>query len=333
MKAATYTRYGGPGVVQITELPAPAPGPGEVLIRVLASTVSSGDARLRAMRMPRGMGLLGRLAFGLTGPRKRVLGSELAGVVAVIGPGVTRFAPGDAVIGFPGVRLGAHAELCVMREDAAIIPRPAHLSDAQAAALAFGGSTALHFLRDKGALRPGEHVLVLGGSGAVGSAAVQIAKALGAHVTATCSLGNVDLVRGLGADEVIDYRATDVTRGGKAFDIVMDCVGATTFSVCLPILKPAGRFLLVAGDLVQMLGALRKGPQGKRCIGGVAPERAADLATLAEFSAGGLYLPAIDSSFALGQIAAAHARVDGGRKRGSVVVMLAPPPTAQSDMR
>lgn len=159
MKAATYTRYGGPEVVQIIELPAPAPRPGELLIRVLATTVSSGDARLRAMRMPRGLGLPGRLAFGLTGPRKRVLGSELAGVVTAIGQGVTRFAPGDAVIGFPGVCMGAHAELCVMREDAAIIPRPAHLSDAQAAALAFGGTTALHFLRDKGALQPGERVL------------------------------------------------------------------------------------------------------------------------------------------------------------------------------
>lgn len=320
MRAATYTRYGGPEVVQITELPAPVPRQGEVLIRVLATTVSSGDARLRAMRMPRGMGVLGRLAFGLTGPRKRVLGSELTGVVAALGQGVTRFSCGDAVIGFTGVRMGAHAEFCVMRQDTAIISRPAHLSDAQAAALAFGGTTALHFLRDKAELRAGERVLVLGASGAVGSAAVQIAHALGAHVTATCSQGNADLVRGLGADEVVDYRATDVARTGKPFDIVMDCVGATTFSACLPILNPDGRFLLVAGDLVQMLGALRKGPQGKRAIGGVAPERVADLVALAEFSAGGQYEPVIDSTYPLDHIAAAHARVDSERKRGSVVV-------------
>jgi NADPH:quinone reductase-like Zn-dependent oxidoreductase len=322
MKTAFYSRYGGPQVVQIADRPTPVPRQSEVLIRVLATTVSSGDARLRAMRMPRGMGLMGRLAFGLSGPRKRVLGSELAGVVAAIGQGVTRFSIGDAVIGFPGVRMGAHAQCCVMREDAAIIHRPANLSDAQAAALAFGGTTALHFLLDKGAVQSGERVLILGGSGAVGSAAVQIAKALGAHVTATCSQGNVDLVRGLGADEVIDYRATDVTRSAGAFDIVMDCVGATTFAACLPILSPGGRFLLVAGDLMQMLSALRKGPQGKRSIGGVAPERAADLETLAQFAAAGLVVPVIDSIVALDQIASAHARVDSGRKRGSVVVTL-----------
>lgn len=137
MKAAAYTRYGGPEVVQIEEVAAPVPRQREVLIQVRATTVSSGDARLRPMRLPRGMGLLGRLAFGLAGPRKRVLGSELTGVVTAIGEGVTRFAPGDAVIGFPGVRMGAHAEFCIMREDAALIHRHANLSDAQAAA--FGG--------------------------------------------------------------------------------------------------------------------------------------------------------------------------------------------------
>jgi NADPH:quinone reductase-like Zn-dependent oxidoreductase len=272
------------------------------------------------------MGLLGRLAIGITGPRKRVLGTELTGFVAATGPGVNRFAVGDAVIAFPGVRMGAHAELCVMREDAAIIQRPANLSDAQAAALAFGGTTALHFLRDKARLRAGERVLILGASGAVGSAAVQMADAMGAHVTATCSQGNAELVRGLGADEVIDYRTTDVSRSGVAFDIVMDCVGATTFAACLPILRPGGRFLLVAGDLAQMLGALRKGPQGQRAIGGVAPERAADLLTLADLTARGQYMPLIDSTYPLEQIAAAHARVDSGRKRGSVVVTMGPSP-------
>ena len=274
------------------------------------------------MRMPRGMGLMGRLAFGLAGPRKRVLGSELVGVVAAIGQAVTRFSAGDAVIGFPGVHLGAHAQFCVMREDAAIVHRPAHSTDAQAAALAFGGTTALHFLLDKGELQSGQRVLILGGSGAVGSAAVQIATAWGAHVTATCSQGNGGLVRGLGADEVIDYGAEDVTRSARPFDIVMDCAGATTFAACQPILNPGGRFLLVSGDLMQMLGTLRKGEQGKRAIGGVAPERAGDLETLAQLAAGGRYVPVIDSILPLDQIASAHARVDSGRKRGSVVVTL-----------
>ncbi len=332
MKAAVYTRYGGPEVVQVTDIAAPTPGRGEVLIRVLATTVSSGDARLRAMRMPRGMGLLARLAIGVTGPRKRVLGSELTGVVTAIGRDVTRFAPDDAVIGFPGVQMGAHAQFCVMRERAAIIPRPACLTDAQAAALAFGGTAALYFLRDRGALRPGERALILGASGAVGSAAVQIARALGAHVTATCSLRNAELVRSLGAAEVIDYRAIGVTRSARPFDVVMDCVGASTFATCLPILAPGGRFLIVAGDLAQMLGALRKGPQGRRALGGVAPERAADLATLADLSARGLYLPVIDSMVALDDIAAAHGRVDSGHKRGSVVVTLARWPAKEGSL-
>ncbi|NCO86136.1 MAG: NAD(P)-dependent alcohol dehydrogenase [Rhodobacterales bacterium] len=322
MKAAVVTRYGPPEVVRIADLPMPQPGPGEVLIRIHASTVASGDWRLRSGTAPRGFGLIIRLAFGLRGPRQPVLGTELSGIVEATGPGVTRFAPGDAVLAFCGVTMRCHAEYRVVKADAAIVAKPATLSHAQAAALSFGGTTALHYLRDKARLQAGERLLVIGASGAVGSAAVQLGRYLGAEVSTLTSAANTALMRQIGADRTLDYTSDDYTAEAARYDVIMDCVGATRFRRALPALAPAGRFLMVAGDLPQMLGALRPGPQGKRCLGGPAPERAADVALLADLAAQGACVPLIDSSYPFDQIAQAHARVETGRKRGNVVVTM-----------
>lgn len=300
----------------------PAPKANEVLIRIHAGTVASGDWRLRSGCMPRGFGLISRLVFGLRRLRQPMLGTEFCGTVVALGPGVTRFKAGDAVVGFPGGGLRCHAEYRVMSEGAALVRQPANLSDAEAAALCFAGTTALHYLRDQARLQPGESVLILGGAGAVGSAAVQLARHFGATVSATSSAANLDLLRQLGAAHTFDYREHDYSHDGPRYDVVMDTVGASTFAAACQALRPGGRYLAIAADLPAMLAGLRKGPQGQRQLSGPAPERRADVALLAALAAQGHYRPVIDRIYPLAQVAAAHARVETGHKRGNVVLMM-----------
>jgi NADPH:quinone reductase-like Zn-dependent oxidoreductase len=323
MKAATYHRYGPPEVVQIEDIPTPTPKDNEVLIRVHATTVSTADWRLRSLTMPAGFGPLGRLAIGITGPRNKILGTELSGVITAIGSGVTRFKTGDRVVAFPGARMRAHAEYRALPETAPIVLKPANLSHGQAAALSFGGTTALWFLRDKGGVKPGDHVLILGASGSVGTAGIQIARALGATVTATASSRNLALVRELGADHVIDYTAEDVLKTPVRFTHILDTLGVTTYAASERLLQPGGRYLMVAGSLGQNLAALRKHAQGRKHIAGTPSERAMDLATLARWATDGRLTPVIDSVHAFADIAKAHAIVDAGHKRGNVVVHIA----------
>lgn len=323
MKAALCTAYGGPDVVQVRDIPAPVAKPNEVLIRVHATTVASGDARVRGARFPRGFWLPARLFLGLTRPRKPILGTELAGVVEAVGAGVTRYRPGDRVFAFSGAGMGCHAELKAMPEDGAIAAMPAGFTFDESAAISFGGTTALYFLRDVGRVQRGERVLVNGASGAVGSAAVQLARHFGAHVTGVCSAANVDLVRSLGADAVIDYRATDFATSGARWDIVLDAVGNASFARCRHALNDKGRLLLVVGGLGDMLKApFQSMTSGLKVAGGVAPDRAQDIAELKMLCEAGAYKPVIDSRFALDRIAEAHARADSERKVGSVVVTM-----------
>ena len=322
MRAALCTCYGPPETVRIVDLPTPNPKPHEVLIRIHASTVASADWRLRSGSMPLGFGLIARLMFGLRKLRQPILGTEFSGTIAATGSRVTRFKAGDAVVGFSGAGMRCHAEYRTMPETAALAPRPCNLNDAQAAALCFGGTTALHYLRDKARVQPGQSVLILGGAGAVGSAAVQIAKYFGAVVSATSSSANLDLLRRLGADHTLDYRAQDFTRDGARYDIIMDTVGASTFGQACPALRPGGRYLAIATGLPGMLAGLRKGPQGQRQLTGPAPELPADVAWLAALAAQGHFVPVIDQTFPLEQIAEAHARVETGHKCGNVVVTM-----------
>lgn len=322
MKAWTARLYGAPETLRLEDLPVPVPGRGQVLVRVHATSVNSGDVRVRACDFPAGMKTLGRLTLGWSGPRQPVLGTELAGVVEALGEGVTRFRRGDAVFAFPGGRLGAHAEYVVLDQAGPILPLPHALDFHQAAALAFGGTTALHFLR-KSRLKPGQTLLVLGGSGAVGLAMLQLARHRGADITATTSTANLDLVRQYGAHRVIDYTSTDPLDLPERFDIVADTIGAMDFPRAQRLLNPGGRYLAIAGALREMLGSLRPGPGNRRMIAGPAEERLGDLAELARLAEAGLYRPHIDRIFPFAAMPAAHAYVDTGRKRGSVVVAIA----------
>jgi NADPH:quinone reductase-like Zn-dependent oxidoreductase len=268
------------------------------------------------------MKFLGRLALGWSRPRQPVLGTEFSGVVEAVGQGVTRFSRGDAVYAFVGMKQQAHAEYAVIAEAGAIAHLPQGLDFHQAAALCFGGTTALHYLRRAG-LKRGETMLVLGASGAVGSTLVQLGRHQGADVTATTSTGNIDLVSGFGAARVIDYTVTDIAALPDRFDIVADAVGAMDFATAQRLLKPNGRYLAIAGAMAEMLGSLRSGPDGKRMLAGPASERVDDVVELGRLAAAGIYRPHIDRVYAFAEMPIAHAHVDTGRKRGSVVIAVA----------
>ena len=320
MRQWVCRRYGGAEVLSLEHSPKPTPGAGEVLIRIVATTVSSGDVRVRALRMPRGMRLIGRFVLGFLGPRRAVLGTELSGIVEAVGEGVITFKPGSAVIAFPGAKLGCHAEYRVVRADGPIALKPDGVDFESAAAICFGGSTALHFLR-KAALQPGERLLVVGASGAVGSAMVQLAKAKGAVVTAVTSTTNVGLVRALGADAIIDYTDIDDVLAKATYDLIADTVGTIGFTGSVRALNESGRFLAINGEIADMVAG-RKGT--KRCIAGPAEERPGDVVELAGMAATGAFRPVVDSTYAFEDMAAAHRRTDSGRKRGSVVVRVSP---------
>ncbi len=320
MKAAVYRTYGPPDVVKIENVDKPKPKKNEVLIKIHATTVSSADWRVRSLAMPKGFGSLARPVFGLFGPRQPVLGSELAGEIEAVGESVTRFKVGDHVVAYPGISMGCHAEYRTMPEDGRIVLKPATLSFEEAAAMCFGGATALHFLRDVAGIQHGEKILVIGASGSVGSAAVQLAKSFGADVTGVCSTANLDLVRSIGADRVVDYTKEDFTRSGETYDIILDTVGHASFATSKNSLKNKGRILLVVASLPQMLAAMGPKPGNKEVYAGPAKETVEHLLFLKQLAEAAVFRPVIDQSYPLERIAEAHARVDSGRKKGSVVI-------------
>jgi NADPH:quinone reductase-like Zn-dependent oxidoreductase len=261
--------------------------------------------------------------LGLTRPRQPILGTECAGVIEAVGAGATRFRPGDAVFAFSGAGLGCHARLKIMRDDGPLAHKPAGFTFEEAAAISFGGTTALHFLRHRGKVRRGERVLVNGASGSVGTAAVQLAKHFGAHVTGVCSAANADLIRSLGANAVIDYNAADFATSGERWDVILDTVGNAPFARCRNALTEKGRLLLVVGGLMDLLKApFQSMTSGRTVAAGAAPERAEDLAVLRELCEAGAFKPVIDSRYPLVRIVEAHARADSGRKVGNVVVTM-----------
>lgn len=324
MKAAVYERYGPPEVVEVRTVDTPVPKDDEVLIKILATTVCSADWRARSLAMPAGFGPLGRLIFGLSKPRQPILGTELAGVIESVGKGVNAFKVGDEVIAFPGASLGCHAEYRCLREGRPVVLKPSNLSFEEAAALCFGGTTALDFLR-RGKVTSGEKVLVNGASGAVGTAVVQLARHLGAEVTGVCSTGNVELVRSLGAAQVVDYTKEDFTANGETYDVIVDTVGTAPYSRCKRSLAEKGRLLLILGDLGALLSAPWISATTKRNVL-VAPalERVEDLRELAKLAELDAFKPVVDRRYPLDAIVEAHRYVDTGRKRGNVVVTVGP---------
>ncbi len=326
MKAAIYRKYGPPQVIETAETPRPTPGPHDILVKVQASTVSSGDRRARSLNMPAGFGLMGRPVFGMVAPRQPILGAELSGVVVAIGAAVTRFRVNDQVFAFTGAKFGCHAEYRVLPEDGRVLLKPAGLSWEEAAALSFGGTTALYFLKTRGNIRPGDSVLVLGASGCVGTAGVQLARHFGARVTGVCSAASKALVSRIGADDVIDYRAQDFTETGQSYDLILDTAGTAPYGRCEQLLKPGGRLLVVQGTLAQALGM--GGPRkssGRKLISGVARPGLSDLRLLADLAETGAVRPVVDRSFPLAMAAEAHAYVEEGHKVGSVVLTIGSP--------
>jgi len=322
LRACVFSRFGPPEVVTVSEVDTPRPAASDVLVRVHATTVTTADWRIRSSTFPHGFDTMARLVFGWSKPRKQVLGSEFSGEIVEVGERVTKFKVGDAVIGF-SAGLGAHAEFKVMKEDAALVLKPKRMSFEEAAALPFGGTTALHFLTDIGQLKAGEKVLVIGAGGAVGSAAIQLAKHFGARVTAVCSAAKSAKVLALGAERAIDYRLEDFTKGDETYDVILDTIGSTTFSKCRGVLSEKGRLLMIAAGLDQLLlGAWTGIKGGKRALGGVAPERSAHILKLIEIFELGAYRPIVDRVFSMDQIVDAHRLVDSGHKFGSVVVKI-----------
>ena len=323
MKAIIYKKYGAPNVVMLAEVPKPTPKDHEVLIRVHATTVTTGDWRARSLELPSGFGFLARPVFGFFGPRQPILGTELAGTVEAAGRKVTRFKAGDEVFAFTGAAFGCHAEYRTIAETGLIAHKPHNLTFEEAASLSFGGTTALPFLRDKAGIKPGDKVLIVGASGGVGTAAVQIAKHFGAEVTGVCSTANLELVRSIGADRVIDYTREDFTKRGARYDIILDTTGTAPFARCGEALRPGGRLVVVLGSFAQALG-MERPPKasGKKVIASVAAVTVEDMHYLAKLAEAGEFRPVIDRSYPLEHAAEAHAYVDTGRKRGNVVLTI-----------
>ena len=322
MKAIVYERYGPPEVLELMEVAKPTPKHNEVLIKTHATTVTSADWRVRSLEVPLGFRLIVRLVFGILKPKQPILGSELAGVIESIGKDVAKFKVGDQVFAFSDASMGCHAEYKCMPQDGAVVLKPPSLSYDEAAALSFGGTTALDFLR-RGKLQSGEKVLVNGASGGVGTAAVQLAKYFGADVTGVCSTANMELVRSLGARHVIDYTKEDFTQNGETYDVIMDTVGNAPFSRSRDSLKAGGRLLMVLAGLPDMLRIPWVSvTSSKKVIAGPVAVRAEDLRFLAGLAEAGEFRPVIDRRYPFEQIAQAHSYVDTGRKKGNVIITL-----------
>ena len=322
MTALVCEQYGSPDALKFADLPRPSPRREEVLIRVLASTITSGDRRVRSMDMPDGFGLLGRLALGWHGPRQPVLGAEFAGVVQAIGSRAKGFAPGDAVFGISGFQMGGHAEYLCMSAKGAVAHKPERLSFEDAAALSFGGGTALSFLI-RAALSRGEKILINGASGNVGLAAVQLASVMGAEVTGVCSAAHREQVRSLGAARVIDYKQENFTQLVLQFDVMFDVACNQSAERCLEVLKPGGRLVRLQSGLAEMFKAMLVPRRaGRRIIVGTAEERPDHLVQLCELVRQGQFRPVIARMFPFNQAIEAHRYADRAGHGGSVVIKM-----------
>lgn len=315
MKAAVYTQYGSPEVLRVKQVEKPLPQKNELLIRIRATSVNSGDWRLRKAD-PYAV----RLFFGLLKPKINILGSVFSGEVESIGEEVKQFKVGDIVFGHTNMSFGSYAEYLSLPEDASIALKPSNISHNEAAVIPFGGVAALHFLK-KAKIQPGQKVLVVGASGSVGSAAVQLAKSFGADVTGVCSTANIALVKSIGANKVIDYTKEDFAGNGETYDVIFDAVNAISVSRSMKSLNKNGIMILSAAGMSEMLqGLWISMTSNKRVLTGVISHKATDIIFLKELIEAGKFKPVIDRTYPLEQIAEAHAYAEKGRKKGNIAI-------------
>jgi NADPH:quinone reductase-like Zn-dependent oxidoreductase len=330
MKAMIWTAYGPPDVLQLREVAKPHPQEDEVLIRVAATTVTAGDCEMRSLKMPLYLGLPMRAYIGFSKPsRITIPGQELAGEIEATGKQAKRFKEGDAVFGVTGFGMGAYAEyICLPEQHAAsgalLETKPANLTFEQAAAVPIGGVEALHYLR-QAHIQPGQKVLVNGAGGSIGTLAVQLARYYGAQVTAIDSSAKLEMLRSIGAEQVIDYTKEDFTKSGETYDVIFDVAGKSPFSRSLKRLTPGGYYLLGNPSLTHRLRArLTSTVGGKKVIAGVAGYHSEHLILLRELIEAGRLRPVIDRVYPLEQVAEAHRYVETGQKNGSVIIKTLP---------
>jgi NADPH:quinone reductase-like Zn-dependent oxidoreductase len=317
MKAIVYKKYGSPEVLQLEEVEKPNPKDNEVLIKIKATAVNSGDWRLRKAD-PYAV----RLFFGLTKPKINILGGVFSGVIERIGKNVTRFKVGDEVFGHTDMSFGAYAEYKCVPENATLALKPPKMSHQEAATIPFGGTTAWYFIK-KANIQPGQKVLINGASGAVGSMAIQLARYFGANVTGVCSTGNIDLVKSLGADQVIDYTKEDFTKNGEIYDVIFDSVNKISVSRSLKSLSKKGIMILSAAGASEMLqGLWISMTSSQKVITGVISHTTEDIVFLKKLIETNDLKAVIDKVYTLEQMAEAHAYVEKGHKKGNVAIAL-----------
>ena len=328
MKAIVWTKYGSPDGLQLKEVEKPTPKDKEVLVRIHATTVTAGDCEMRRLDFPLLLRLPMRLYVGLRRPtRVTILGQELAGEIESVGKDVRRFEQGDQVFAGIGFGFGAYAEYICLPEEpetGVLATKPANMSYEEAAAIPVGGLNALHFLR-QGNIRSGQKVLINGAGGSIGTIAIQLAKSSGAEVTAVDSTTKLDMLRSIGADQVVDYTRTDFTKSGETYDVIFDVVGKASFSGCMRSLKQSGIYLLGNPALSKTVrGRWISMTSDKRVFAGTASYNTADLILLRELIEAGKIRTVIDRRFPLEQMAEAHRYVEKGGKKGNVVITVAP---------
>jgi len=321
MKAVVYTKYGAPDVLHIEEIEKPAPGDDEVLIKIHAAEVTKADCEMRSFRFAvKWFWLPLRLAFGLVRPRKKVLGGYFAGEVVSVGKDVTKFNKGDQVFGATRLRLGAYGEYVCLPADYTIVQKPQNMSFEEAAAVPLGGLNALHFLR-KANVQAGEKVLVNGAGGSIGTFGVQIARAMGAKVTAVDSTIKEEMLHSIGADQFIDYTREEFTKSGQTYDVILSMVARSSYSGCIKALKPGGRYLIANPRLSDMLRSVFTSLfTDKTAIFAFAQEKEEELLALKKMIEEGKIKSTVDKIYPPEQVAEAHRRVETEQRLGTVVL-------------
>ncbi len=320
MKAYVFEEYGPPEVLKVKEIEKPTPKPDEILIKNYATNVCAADWRIRSLTIPKGFTPMFKAQFGYPKPKMQILGMELAGIVEAVGQNVNKFKVGDRVFAYADTKFGCYVEYKTFNQNDLVCILPDNFSFEEGGAMCFGALAALGFLR-KAKIKKGQKILINGASGAVGTAAIQIAKHFGAHISAICSAKNAQLAKSLGAHQVFDYNTQKIEDIGEIFDIIMDNVGNFPFKISQNLLKNNGRFLAVISNLPQLLSSIFTNlTNTKKIIIGSMVPKVDDMNFLAELAKNGEYRPVISKTFNFNQMIDAHHYVDSGHKVGNAVV-------------